>query len=82
MIDFKMLDAAEAAIEAAERAYRDVIHATIHVGSKIRWQRGRGVQYGEVLHMTEWGRGDRMVVRNARTGKSYKITVYDVRQAR
>lgn len=77
MQNHKRMMAAIRDVQAAERCASEVAFEEYPVGSMIEWERAGHTQCGTVLGL-QFFNGLRMKVRNARTGKEYWITFYDV----
>lgn len=67
----------------AERVARLRMASTMEIcfpiGSSVAWKRGRGVQFGTVVHSASWAA--QIIVRNDRTGREVKIGAYEILSA-
>ncbi|MCW5697940.1 MAG: hypothetical protein KIS96_14565 [Bauldia sp.] len=69
---------ASAVVRAAERQLQEVLQFDYPVGGPVTWMKAGCVQNGVV---TRHAYGDRIEVRNHRTGRTRFIYAYDIIQA-
>lgn len=65
-------------IKIAERKARELLLEFYPAGSEIWWERGRGLQRGNVVNHATWGTPG-IRVKNAVTEKTYWIEVGSIR---
>lgn len=72
--------AALAEVADAERRADEIAKTEYPVGSRITWEKGRGIQHG-TIESVAYRNGVSFRVRNERTEKVYWIEFYDVIRA-
>ena len=73
-----ILKAARDDLDDAQRHLNETLSDLYPVGSDVEWEIGGHPQNGEVLRNCY---GDDLIVRNHRTGKERKISIFDILQA-
>lgn len=67
-------------VDEAEQKAQAAIASVYPKGREIRWERGRGVQIGNVIGHSNFRAGQQIKVTNMHTQKSYWIWVGDIRE--
>lgn len=72
-----------AAYVRASDALVDMAKAHLLPGSTVHWHRGGAIQEGEIITVNGWsGHSITVHARNARTGKTVRLALADLREVR